>query len=85
MNVLIDTSVWVDPVRNGNQARVALMARDLALIQPMIISEIACGTPPAPRLSTLDNLRLLRYCQQASLSEVIDFVEREKLYCLGCG
>ena len=85
MNVLIDTSVWIDHFRNGNNALVGLVGRDCALTHPMVIAEIACGTPPAPRLQTLNNLGLLRHCNLASLSEVMDFVEREKLYGLGCG
>lgn len=85
MNVLIDTSVWIDHFRNGNDALVGLIGRDLVLTHPMVIAEIACGTPPAPRLQTLNNLALLQHCNQASLSEVMDFIEREKLYGLGCG
>jgi hypothetical protein len=85
MNVLIDTSVWVDFFRRGNGALVALIERDMALTHPMVIAEIACGTPPAPRLQTLGNMALLQPCTQASLPEVMAFIEREKLYGLGCG
>jgi len=85
MGVLIDTSVWIDHFRNGNDGLVELIGLDLVLIHPMVIVEIACGTPPAPRLQTLDNLSLLQSCNQASLSEVLLFIEREKLYGRGCG
>lgn len=51
----------------------------------MVIVELACGTPPAPRTRTLDDIGLLRSCNQASLGEVRDFIERERLYGLGCG
>ena len=51
----------------------------------MVILEISCGTPPAPRIQTLNNLGLLQPCNQASLSEVMEFIEHEKLYGLGCG
>jgi hypothetical protein len=51
----------------------------------MVMLEIACGTPPAPRIQTLNNLALLQSCNQASLSEVMAFIEDEKLYGLGCG
>jgi predicted nucleic acid-binding protein len=85
MGVLIDTSVWIDHFRNGNDALVELIKLDLALTHPMVIAEIACGTPPAPRIQTLNSLALLIPCKQASLSEVMDFIEREKLYGLGCG
>ena len=85
MSVLIDTSVWIDHFRNGNAALVALLGLDRALTHPMVRLEIACGTPPAPRIQTLNNMGLLQPCNQASLGEVMEFIEHEKLYGLGCG
>ena len=85
MNVLIDTSVWIDHFRNGNSAVVDVLGQDRALTHPMIVLEIACGTPPAPRIRTLRDLRRLPYCNQANLGEVMAFVEQKKLYGLGCG
>jgi len=85
MNVLIDTSVWIDHFRHGNDVLVDLIGQDLALTHPMVIGEIACGTPPAPRAQTLSHMGLLQPCNQASLREVLAFIEREKLYGLGCG
>jgi len=85
MNVLIDTSVWVDHFRKRNDALVGLIEKDLVLNHPMVLAELTCGTPPAPRAQTLHNIGLLRSCHQASLHEVMGFIEREKLYGLGCG
>lgn len=85
MSVLIDTSVWIDHFRKGNDALVDLIGRDRALTHPMVILEMACGTPPAPRIQTLNHMSLLQACNQASLGEVMAFIEREKLYGLGCG
>jgi hypothetical protein len=85
MSVLIDTSVWIDHFRNRNDVLVDLIELDLALAHPMVIVEIACGTPPAPRIQTLNSMSLLQPCNQASLSEVMEFIEREGLYGLGCG
>lgn len=85
MSVLIDTSVWVDHFRKRNDVLVELIETDLALVHPMVLVELACGTPPAPRARTLDDIGLLRPSRQASLREVMDFIEREKLYGLGCG
>jgi predicted nucleic acid-binding protein len=83
--VLIDTSVWVDHFRNNNNVLVSLLGLDLALTHPMVLAELACGTPPAPRVRTLSDIELLQQTQQAGLREVADFIEREKLYGLGCG
>jgi predicted nucleic acid-binding protein len=84
MSVLIDTSVWIDHFRNRNDVLVDLIELDLALAHPMVIVEIACGTPPAPRIQPLNSMSLLQPCNQASLSEVMEFIEREGLYGLGC-
>ncbi|MCA3164599.1 MAG: VapC toxin family PIN domain ribonuclease [Burkholderiales bacterium] len=85
MSVLIDTSVWIDHFRNQNDVLVNLIELDLALAHPMVIVEIACGTPPTPRIQTLNSISLLQPCNQASSSEVMEFIEREGLYGLGCG
>lgn len=82
--VLVDTSVWVDHFRRGNGTLVELLARDLAVCHPLVIGELACGTPPW-REHTLRDLSGLRQAGQPSLAEVMGFVEREQLYGLGCG
>ncbi len=84
MTVLVDTSVWVDHFRRRNLQLVNLMSRDLALIHPMVLLELACGTPPL-RTQTLSDLGLFQVAEQATLEEVMHFVEREKLFGLGCG
>jgi len=85
MSVLVDTSVWVDHSRVRNDALIQLLETDRVLGHPMIQVELACGTPPAPRVQTLNNIGLLQPCNQAGLREVADFIERERLYDLGCG
>lgn len=85
MNILIDTSVWVDHFRSRNDHLIQLLCRDQVLIHPMILAEIACGTPPAPRLRTLGDLALLPHSHQATMAEVMVFIENEKLYGAGCG
>jgi hypothetical protein len=47
--------------------------------------ELACGSPPAPRLKTLSQLKGLRQATLATTEEAIDFVEKNKFYELGCG
>ena len=53
MSVLIDTSVWVDHFRRSNTRLVQLVTSDQALTHPVVLVELACGTPPAPRVQTL--------------------------------
>ncbi|RAS00317.1 type II toxin-antitoxin system VapC family toxin [Cupriavidus alkaliphilus] len=85
MNVLVDTSVWVGHFRQRNDALVRLMEGDQVLTHPLVVAELACGTPPAPRAQTLGDIGLLQAVRQATLGEVIALVEREQLYGLGCG
>lgn len=84
MGVLIDTSVWVDHFRQHNNALAHLLVQDRVMIHPMVLGELACGTPPA-RSQTLADLDRLQASQQASVREIIDFIERERLFGLGCG
>ncbi|MCW2475029.1 type II toxin-antitoxin system VapC family toxin [Candidatus Symbiopectobacterium sp. NZEC151] len=85
MTILVDTSIWVDHFKNRNDRLIKLLGMDLVLTHPMILAEIACGTPPAPRVRTLGDLGLLSLSHQATISEVMAFIENEKLYDLGCG
>lgn len=85
MNVLVDTSVWVDHFRIPSQALSGLIAQDRVLMHPMVLLEIACGTPPAPRDQTLGDLALLRQANHATMAELMQFIEDGKLCGLGCG
>ncbi len=85
MSVIVDSSVWIDHFRNGNDVLVSLLQADLVLTHPMVLAELACGTPPAPRARTLGQIGLLRTCNQVTLDETMNLIEREKLYGLGCG
>lgn len=83
--VLVDTSVWVDHFRRSNESLTDLLSLDMAMTHPMIVTELACGTPPAPRARTLADIATLSRARQASLTEVRELIERECLFGLGCG
>jgi predicted nucleic acid-binding protein len=83
--VLIDTSVWVEHFRSRNAQLIQLLHQDMALTHPMVLGEIACGTPASPRAQTLTDISLLQQTKQASMQDVMNFIEREALYGLGCG
>lgn len=57
--VLVDTSVWVDHFRQRNEALAGLLELDQVLTHPLIVGEIACGTPPR-RERTLTDLDALQ-------------------------
>lgn len=82
--VLVDTSVWVDHFRARNAVLEQLLGLDQVMMHPMVLGELACGTPPS-RTQTLGYLQHLQHMQQANLREVLIFIEKERLFGLGCG
>jgi len=83
--VLVDTSVWVAHFRRGNPVLRSLLENDRVLCHPLIVLELACGTPPAPRERTLSDLKLLRQAKAATTEEVLSLIETERLFDTGCG
>jgi hypothetical protein len=57
----------------------------MAISHPFVSLELACGTPPKPRLQTLSSIGTLRRSRQATMQEATELIERESLYGLGCG
>jgi predicted nucleic acid-binding protein len=83
--VLVDTSVWVGHFRRANPVLRSLLENDRVLCHPLIVLELACGTPPAPRERTLGDLKLLRQAKVATTEEVLSLIETERLFETGCG
>ncbi len=85
MQVLADTSVWVAHFRSANPVLQSLVELDQVLCNPLVVLEIACGTPPAPRKQTLALLKGLQQSLVATTDEILRLIEREKLNGRGCG
>lgn len=83
--VLVDTSIWVQHFRQANPHLHELLAQDSVLMHSLVHAELACGTPPAPRSTTLGLLARLRCCKEATTAETLAFLEQRQLYGLGCG
>jgi len=83
--VLADTSVWVAHFRSANAALQSLLGMDQVLCHPLIVLEIACGTPPAPRDRTLGDLKALRPAVVATIDETLNLIETKQLHDSGCG
>jgi predicted nucleic acid-binding protein len=83
--VLADTSIWVSHFRRSEVALQKLLLDDQVFCHPLVIIEIACGTPPAPRARTLDSLRNLGQPTIAAPEEVLALVEHHRLAGSGCG
>jgi len=83
--VLADTSVWVAHFRRANPVLRSLVATDQVLCHPLIVLELACGTPPAPRERTLGYLKQLQQAVVATADETLALIEKERIYDSGCG
>lgn len=84
-SVLADTSVWVAHFRSANPALQSLVAMDQVLCHPLIVLELACGTPPAPRERTLGDLKRLQQAVVATTDEILALIETEQFHDSGCG
>ena len=82
--ILVDTSVWIDHLRAGDEELVALLNESRVLMHPFVLGELACGT-----LSNRDKvLALLKDLPTATVAtdeEVLFFIERHTLMGRGIG
>jgi predicted nucleic acid-binding protein len=83
-NVLVDTSVWIDFLRSGDQELAELLTRNRVVMHPMIIGELACGNL-SKRRSLLKLWSSLDTLTQASHEEVLYFIEHHRLMGRGIG
>ena len=83
--VLADTSVWVAHFRRANPVLQSLVAMDQVSCHPLIVLELACGTPPAPRERTIGDLKRLQQGIVATTDEMLALIEREQFHDSGCG
>jgi len=84
VNLLADTSVWVDHLRRGNRELARALEDERVVTHPFVIGELACGNL-ANRAEVLDLLQRLPSATVASHEEALAFVERRKLMGRGIG
>lgn len=82
--ILLDTSIWVDHLRQSDAQVVALLQADLVLAHPFVIGELACGNLKS-RADVLELLNTLPQARVALEHEVLFFIDRHKLMGLGIG
>ena len=83
--ILVDTSVWVSHFRKSNLSLVYLLTNDQVQCHPLVILEIACGSPPAPRHKTLEYLDKLQTAKTATNREIMTLIDAHHLQDSGCG
>lgn len=82
--VLVDTSVWVAHLRQGNTELEVLLNDGDVVCHPFIVGELACGNVKN-RSEILLLLKALPVAVQASHDEVMQFIENYRLMGLGLG
>jgi predicted nucleic acid-binding protein len=80
----VDSSVWVAHFRKRNILLQSLLSTDQVLCHPLIIVELACGTPPAPRARTLGALRKLQRAVISTTEGTLELIEKKQLQNSGC-
>ena len=82
--ILVDTSVWMDHLRQGDEALAALLRAGEVTCHPFVIGELACGNI-RNREELLELLSALPQLPKAGDGEVIEFMERHRLMGKGLG
>ena len=82
--VLVDTSVWVAHLREGNIGLSSLLDEGLVMCHSFIIGELACGNL-RNRREILSLLHALPMATHAEHEEVMQFIEDHRLMGKGLG
>lgn len=82
--ILVDTSVWVDHLRQGAPVLSAALEQSNVLMHPFVLGELACGNL-RNRSEVLQLLAVLPGAPMATDAEAMDFIERRALMGRGIG
>jgi predicted nucleic acid-binding protein len=82
--ILVDTSVWVDHLRSGDNALASLLQSGQVLAHAFVTGEIALGNL-RQREKILEALQQLPQINVANDLEVLHFVDTHKLFGIGIG
>lgn len=82
--VLVDTSVWVSHLREGNSDLVTLLEAGEVVTHPFVIGELACGNL-RNRSEILSLLQELPMAVQGEYDEALQFIDHHQLMGKGIG
>lgn len=82
--VLVDTSIWVVHLRNGNIGLETLLNKGNVVCHPFIVGELACGNLKN-RVEILSLLQTLPMAIHGEHEEVMRFIEDHTLMGKGLG
>ena len=82
--VLVDTSVWVSHLREGNAGLAELLNNGDVACHPFIVGELACGNLQS-RTIILSLLKALPMTVAMEHEEILTFIEKRGLMGKGLG
>ncbi len=82
--ILVDTSIWIDHLRQHDENLSKLLNQGQALVHPFVIGELALGNL-RDRDTVLDALQNLPQAPVATEGEVLQFIQKNCLYGMGIG
>jgi predicted nucleic acid-binding protein len=82
--VLVDTSVWVSHLREGDDRLAGLLDEGAVCCHPFVIGELACGNLNN-RTEILSLLRALPAAEVVDHHEVLAFIDANRLMGKGLG
>jgi predicted nucleic acid-binding protein len=82
--ILVDTSVWVDHLRVGDETLVGFLENGRVLVHPFVIGELALGNL-RQRHTVLTELQKMPQARAVTDREVLQFIDRHELFGLGIG
>ncbi len=82
--ILVDTSVWVDHLRAGDETLAGWLDAGMVLTHPFVIGELALGNL-RQREAVLNSLADLPMARLATDAEVLHFIDRHGLAGSGVG
>ncbi len=82
--ILVDTSVWIDHLRNGNDLLSSLLEENRVVTHPLVLGELSVGNI-SKRATFLQLVRNLPVASEASHEEVGAFIEKHRMWNKGVG
>jgi predicted nucleic acid-binding protein len=82
--ILVDTSIWIDHLRSGDQHLAILLERGRVAMHKFVVGEMACGNL-RNRQEVIALMSSLPGPVEASHEEVLYFIDRHRLMGRGIG
>jgi predicted nucleic acid-binding protein len=84
MDVLVDTSIWIDHLHRHDAGLAALLQAARVVMHPAVLGELACGNIPK-RQEFLSLWIALPRAVEISSAEALDLIEDRRLWGRGLG